>query len=200
MKTVVLLSGGLDSALVLAMALRDGEASALTIDYGQRHRREIESARAVADHYCVPHTIASIDPVLFGGSALTFDRDVPDGAAAEPDATYVPARNTVLLALATARAESTGARCIAIGANADDAGGYPDCRRKYLEAFRGVLTTGTVGHVWLSAPLLGYTKSDVVDLAKQVGVPTDLTWSCYQGGAEPCGTCGACESRNEAMR
>lgn len=87
MKTVVLLSGGLDSALVLAMALRDGEASALTIDYGQRHRREIESARAVADHYCVPHTIASIDPVLFGGSALTFDRDVPDGAAAEPDAT-----------------------------------------------------------------------------------------------------------------
>lgn len=200
MKTVVLLSGGLDSAVVLAMALRDGEVSALTIDYGQRHRREIESAKAVADYYAVPHLVAKVDPAVFGGSALTCDREVPDGAAVEPDATYVPARNTVLLALATARAESIGARCIAIGANADDAGGYPDCRRKYLESFREVLLTGTVGHVWLTAPLLGYAKNDVVDLARQIGVPIELTWSCYRGGDDPCGTCGACELRNEAMR
>ena len=202
MKTVVLLSGGLDSATVLGLAVAQEGASdveALSINYGQRHRRELDSAKDLAAHYGVVHTMVSVDPVLFGGSALTSGPEAPEGAASEPDATYVPARNTVLLALAAARAEAVGAKVVSIGANADDAGGYPDCRRKFLESFREVLLIGTVGHVWVSAPLLSLTKSGVADLATELGVPIDLTWSCYRGGDEPCGTCGACELRNAAL-
>lgn len=193
MKSVVLLSGGLDSAVSLA-AERDA-VEALTVDYGQRHIREIDAARQIAKYYNVPHTVVKLDPVLFGGSALTGDVDVPDGAATEPDATYVPARNTVLLALAASRAETIGARCVVIGAHADDAAAYPDCRRQYIEAIRDVLSEGTVGHVWVKAPFLGYTKAEIVQLADDLGVPIELTWSCYRGEEEPCGTCGACVGR-----
>lgn len=191
MKTVVLLSGGLDSAVTLAM---HPDADCLTVDYGQRHRREIDSARKVAAHYGAAHTVATVDPILFKGSALTDDIKVPDGHAESPDATYVPARNTVLLALAAAYAESIGARKIVIGANADDAAGYPDCRSSYIQAFRDVLLQGTIGHVWVAAPLLGFTKVGVLALATELDVPVELTWSCYAGMDVPCGTCGACSA------
>jgi 7-cyano-7-deazaguanine synthase len=189
--TVVLLSGGLDSAVCLAM--QTGPVDCLTVDYGQRHRREIQAAADIAKMYGANHTIVTLNPELFAGSALTGAVEVPDGHAKAPDATYVPARNTVLLALAAARAESIGSRRVVIGANADDAAGYPDCRRKYLEAFRDVLQQGTVGHVWIQAPLLGMTKSEVRQMADELGVPVDWTWSCYAGGDTPCGVCGACQ-------
>lgn len=196
--TVVLLSGGVDSTVALAMKLDAGfEVEALTVDYGQRHRREIESASKIAHHYRVEHRIVSVTPELFSGSALTSDAEVPDGVATEPDATYVPARNTVLLALAAARADSIGARNVIIGANADDAAAYPDCRASYITAFRDVLIEGTIGHVWVSAPLLYMHKPKIIERAKQLNVPLELTWSCYQGGDEPCGTCGACISRGD---
>lgn len=195
MKSLVLLSGGLDSAV--ALANEPSVIEALTVDYGQRHSREIDSARRLAAYYGVPHTIVSVDPRLFEGSALTTEA-VPDGVAAEPDATYVPARNTVLLALAAARAEVIGAGIVVIGCNADDFNAYPDCRRKYLEAFRDVLSEGTLSHVWVSAPLLDLTKADVVALSKDLEVPVDMTWSCYRGGVVECGKCGACLTRIDA--
>lgn len=197
MKTVVLLSGGLDSAVALANA--PDVVEALTVDYGQRHVREIASARKIAAHYNVPHTIVNLDPILFRGSALTVPkRELPEGAATSPDDTYVPARNTVLLALAAARAEVVGARSVVIGCNADDFNAYPDCRRKYIEAFRDVLTEGTVSHIWVSAPFLNMTKTEVKKLGEDLGVPAGLTWSCYKGGVVPCGTCGACITRGAA--
>jgi 7-cyano-7-deazaguanine synthase len=189
MKSVVLLSGGLDSAVCLA--LEDEPVEALTVDYGQRHVREIDSARQVAKHYNVPHTVIELDPVLFTGSGLTTE-PVPNGVATQPDATYVPARNTVFLALAAARAEVLGAERVVIGANADDSAGYPDCRADYILAMRDVLQQGTVGHVWVSAPLLYLTKAEIQVKADELGVPA-VTWSCYQGGQTPCGECGACK-------
>jgi 7-cyano-7-deazaguanine synthase len=196
MKTVVLLSGGLDSAVALAAQNEDfSQIEALTVDYGQRHHREIRAASDIASFYNVTHTVSRIDPILFKGSALTGTGPVPARSATQPDSTYVPARNTVLLALAAARAESIGARTVVIGANADDANAYPDCRRGYIEAFRDVLQRGTLGHVWVQAPLLSMSKRDIIDRAQQLGVPVDLTWSCYVGGDQPCGQCGACQTR-----
>lgn len=198
MKTVVLLSGGLDSAVTLAM--QTDAVDCLTINYGQRHQREIWAAATIADYYNAHHTIVNIDARLFAGSALT-DRtmQLPNTPADTIDATYVPARNTVLLALAAARAETIGARRITIGANADDAAGYPDCRRAYIEAFRDVLNEGTRGHVWVDTPLITMTKPDIINAARQFDVPIDLTWSCYAGGDTPCGHCGACLLREQAL-
>lgn len=199
-KSVVLLSGGVDSTVALDMALKAGsDVTALSVNYGQVHSRELTAARQVAMHYAVRHIVANIDPILFAGSALTGDRDVPDGHAESPDETYVPARNTVLLALAAARAESMGADRVVIGANADDQAAYPDCRRSYLEAFRDVLQLGTVNHVWVSAPLLGLTKREIFEYAAGNEVPIWLTYSCYRGGMEQCGSCGACVSNKEMM-
>lgn len=193
--SVILLSGGVDSAVCLTMEQPDKEGvHTLTVDYGQRHRREIEHAAQIAQHFGVPNICVTVDPRLFGGSALTdISIDLPIGHAEEPDATYVPARNTVLLALGAAYAETVGARRLVIGANLDDAGAYPDCRARYIQAFRDVLIEGTIGHVWVHAPLLTFTKAEVILMAKGMGV-LDLAWSCYAGGPEPCGTCGACVS------
>jgi 7-cyano-7-deazaguanine synthase len=195
MKSLILLSGGLDSAV--ALALCDQPMEAMTFYYGQRHEKEVDAAKQIANHYNVPWGIAAIDPVVFGGSALTGHTEIPDGHAESPDATYVPARNTVFLAMAAARAETIGARSIVIGANADDAAGYPDCRADYIEAYRDVLQQGTLGHIWIQAPLLWRSKADIIKLANELNVPVDLTWSCYRGSETPCGTCGACISRGD---
>jgi 7-cyano-7-deazaguanine synthase len=195
MKSLVLLSGGVDSAV--SLAITNDPVEALTIDYGQRHNREIFAAQKIAAHYDVPWQLVNVDPVIFRGSALTNHAEVPDGHAESPDATYVPARNTVFLAVAAARAESIGANSIILGANADDAAGYPDCRAEYLWAYRDVLQQGTVGNIWISAPLLLNTKAEIMDMASELDVPIELTWSCYRGGENPCGTCGACVSRGD---
>lgn len=194
MDSVVLLSGGVDSTVALARELSrfGGQVRALTVDYGQRHIREVEAAKKVAEFYSVDHTIVAVDSFLFSGSALTGGAAIPKGHAENVDGTYVPARNTVLLALASALAESIGFGKIIFGANSDDEAGYPDCRAGYIESFRDVLAKGTVGHVWLSAPLMAMSKRNVVELGRTLGVPFHLTWSCYAGGESKCGVCGAC--------
>lgn len=201
MKSVVLLSGGLDSTLALAMAVRDGHSvEALTVTYGQTHAREVEAAQLIAEHYGVSQVRVAVSPVLFEGSALTGGADIPTAHADAPDSTYVPARNTVLLALAAARAEATGAKNVIIGANAADEAGYPDCRRKFIEAYRDVLQLGTLNHVWVMAPLLELSKSDILRRAYELDVPVEMTWSCYRGGLVQCGLCGACEAIESAQK
>lgn len=201
MKAVVLLSGGLDSTVALAMAVEAGyEIDTLTVNYGQRHAREVASAKRVAEYYGVPNVEVLLSRVLFGGSALTGDGDIPVGHATSPDATYVPARNTVLLALAAARAEAIGAGTVIIGANGGDAAGYPDCRREFIESFRDVLNLGTVNHVWVMAPLLDMSKAEILAHGHRLKAPVGRTWSCYQGGDYECGKCGACEELRSARQ
>ena len=176
--TVLLLSGGVDSAVALSM--QTGPVETLTIDYGQRHRKEIDAAKKISAHYGVNNTTIELDHRLLA-SALT-DRSIklPTGHATSPDSTYVPASNTVFLALAAARAESIGANRVVIGCNADD--------------FSDVLIDGTIGKVRVSAPLIGWTKRQIISEAYHRSVPLELTWSCTAGSDTPCGVCGACES------
>jgi 7-cyano-7-deazaguanine synthase len=192
---VVLLSGGLDSAV--ALAATTGGVDTVTVDYGQSHRREIDAAAEIADHYNVRNTVITIGGLRFD-SALTGLHSIPAGRATAPDATYVPGRNTILIALAASRAESIGADRVVIGCNKDDAAAYPDCRPNYLDAYRAVLRAGLNAEVNICAPLINHTKRDIAEMARHLDVPIGLTWSCYRGGEQPCGRCGACHLRREA--
>lgn len=203
---VVLLSGGLDSATALAIAASQGyDCNALTIDYGQRHHVEIERARSIALFMSVPHRTVRVDLAAFGGSALTDDTPVPHPASvAEIEsripATYVPARNTVLLSLALAWAETLEARDLFIGANVLDYSGYPDCRPEFLEAFEIVANLGTCAgsergaQFKIHAPLLQSTKAEIIERGAELGVPFQLTHSCYDPSSQglACGLCDAC--------
>ena len=209
--SVVLLSGGMDSATCLALASRrDPPVHALTVLYGQRHERELRSAQALARHFgAVSHVVLKlpIGPLL--DSALTHRR-VPLPRRPRKDGrippTYVPARNTILLALALGVAESRGARAIYLGANAIDYSGYPDCRPEFLRAFDALARRATrvgVEDGWapkIRAPLLRLTKRGVVELGERLGVPWALTWSCYAGGRRVCGVCDACRWRAKGFR
>jgi 7-cyano-7-deazaguanine synthase len=214
---VVLLSGGMDSATCLAQARADGfDVVALSFDYGQRHRFELEAAAAVARRLGArEHRVLRVDLASLGGSALTADVAVPkDRSDAEIGAgipvTYVPARNTVFLALALAAAEAWDADAIYLGVNALDTSGYPDCRPEFVEAFRRVAALGTRRGVegrpiGIRAPLEDDTKADVVRRALRLGVPLELTLSCYdprehEGRALPCGRCDACLLRARGFR
>ncbi|MBI4393165.1 MAG: 7-cyano-7-deazaguanine synthase QueC [Euryarchaeota archaeon] len=202
---VCLVSGGLDSTVAAAIAKAEGfTLHGLTIDYGQRHRREIEAARQVAKKLgFLGHITVRVDLSAFGGSALT-DRKmkVPRGRSAREmssdiPVTYVPARNTVMLSIALAYAEVIEAEAIFIGANAIDYSGYPDCRPEYMESFErmaGLATKRGVGGeaTKIRAPLIHLTKAAIVELGTKLGAPLDLTWSCYLGGKRPCGTCDSC--------
>jgi 7-cyano-7-deazaguanine synthase len=206
-KAVVLLSGGLDSATSAALARRDGwELYGLTVRYGQIHVREIEAARRVAAALeMARHLEIGVNLAEFGGSALTGTGAVPKDRpleTAEIPATYVPARNTVLLSLALAWAEVLGAERIVIGVNALDYSGYPDCRPEYIAAFErlaGLATrSGVEGHrlrVW--APLQHLTKADIIRLGVELGVDFGLTHSCYDPlpDGRPCGRCDSCRIR-----
>ena len=207
---VVLLSGGLDSAVTLAVMRADGYAvHALTIDYGQRHAVEIERAARLAAHYGAEHRVVSIDLRAFGGSALTAElsvpKDRPEGAGGIP-ITYVPARNTIFLSLALAWAEVLGAGAIALGVNAVDYSGYPDCRPEYLAAFERLARLATRVGVEsgsaprIVAPLIGLTKADIVRRGVALGVPFELTHSCYdpEDGAA-CGRCDSCRIRRRGF-
>lgn len=205
---VSLLSGGLDSAAVTAMALRDGfDVAALTVDYGQRHYVEIEAARQVAASLGIErHVVLSLDLRAFGGSALTADIEVPKtlhptapSSREQIPVTYVPARNTVFLSLALAWAEALGAGDIFIGVNALDYSGYPDCRPEFIQAFQDLARVATKAGVEgerfrVNAPLAQMTKADIVRLALELGVNVGLTTSCYDPGplGEACGSCDAC--------
>ena len=203
MHAVVLLSGGLDSATVLAMARSEGRVChALSFVYGQRHEVELAAARRVVDAAGVAeHIVFPIDLRLFGGSALTGDIDVPkDAVGAEGiPVTYVPARNTIFLAVALGFAEARGAEEIWIGVNAVDFSGYPDCRPEFIDAFRRVIVTGTRsgverGEPRIVAPLLRMTKSDIIRAGVALGVDYALTHSCYDPDREgrACGHCDSC--------
>lgn len=210
---VVLLSGGMDSATALAMAKADGyDVIALTIDYGQRHQREIDAAKALAKHFhAVDHRTVKVDLRAVGGSALTDPRiRVPEQRSLEEigqgiPPTYVPARNTIFLGYALALAEASGARAIYIAANSVDYAGYPDCRPEYYRAFQEVARLGTKRGVEgdgieIRAPLIQMSKADIVRRGQSFGVPWRLTWSCYYGGAKACGVCDSCQLRLKGFR
>ena len=210
MKAVVLLSGGLDSATALAIAKSEGRAChALSIVYGQRHRVELDAARRVAAAVGVAeHVISPLDLRVFGASALTADIDVPKNAVGAPGipVTYVPARNTIFLALAVGYAEARGAEEIWIGVNAIDSSGYPDCRPEFIAAFQQVIVTGTRsgvqrGQPRLVAPLLTLTKADIIRRGLDLGVDYSLTHSCYDPDAagRACGHCDSCLLRRKGF-
>jgi len=208
---VVLLSGGLDSYTAAAIARADGyRLFALTVRYGQRHMREIDAARAVAAALGVErHVELDADLSVFGGSSLTTEESIPKdrpldraGAPSEIPSTYVPARNTVFLALALAWAETLGARDIFIGVNALDYSGYPDCRPEFIEAFERLASLATAQGVGgarfrIHAPLQHLTKAEIIRKGLLLGLDYGLTHSCYDPGAggRPCGRCDSCALR-----
>ena len=209
-KAVVLLSGGLDSATVLAIAKSRGYAPyALSFRYGQRHAVELERAREVAARLgAVEHVVVDFDLRRFGGSALTADIDVPKDAPGTPVAagipvTYVPARNTIFLSFALAWAETLGASDVFVGVNALDYSGYPDCRPEYIAAFERMANLATKAGVEgaqalrIHAPLIEMTKADIVRAGLSLGVDYGITCSCYDPGPDgaPCGACDACRLR-----
>lgn len=203
---VCLLSGGLDSATVLAVAKRDGFlCHALSFDYGQRHKIELEAAARVAESLgAAAHVVMPIDLRVFGGSALTADIEVPkSGETVGIPVTYVPARNTVFLSFAVAWAEVLGASDIFIGVNAIDYSGYPDCRPEYIGAFERMANLATKAgvegrtRIQIHTPLIELSKRGIVELARRLGVDLSLTHSCYDPTPEgdSCGLCDSCRLR-----
>ena len=215
---VVLLSGGMDSAVVLAHLRHEGfDCHALSFDYGQRHRVELERATEVSKALgAASHRVATIDLRIFGASALTADIAVPKGRDVEHahdiPVTYVPARNTIFLAHALAMAESLGARDLGIGVNAIDYSGYPDCRPGFVEAFERLANLATRagveaaerGERWIRVhtPLLQLTKAGIIRRGRELGVDLSRTVSCYDPAptGDPCGTCDACQLRERGFR
>ncbi len=219
MKAVVLLSGGIDSTTTLAIARDAGrDCYALSFDYGQRHRHELNAARDVANSFgVVEHRVATIDLRAFGGSALTDDIDVPKdripptplpaGEGSQIPITYVPARNTIFLSFGLAYAEVLGAADIFIGVNAVDFSGYPDCRPQFIEAFERMANLATkIGvegrHITIHTPLIDLTKVQIIQRGLELGVDYALTFSCYdpQTDGRACGHCDSCLLRAAGFR
>jgi len=211
-RAVILLSGGLDSTTVLALARAEGlECHCLTVDYGQRHRVELEAARRVADALgAASHRVITLDLRAIGGSALTDDIEVPkdqDPESGEVPITYVPARNTVLLSLLLGLAEVVEADQLFIGANAVDYSGYPDCRPAFLRTFEDLACLATVAgaehgvRFRVRAPLLELSKTDIIRRGLELGVDYGLTWSCYDPTPDglACGHCDSCVLRRRGF-
>jgi len=205
---LVVLSGGLDSTVCMAMANRESATPplALTFDYGQRHRTELDRAAGVAGHYRSDHLVVQIDTAAWGGSALTDPSiEVPKGGSGHGiPTTYVPARNSIFLAVALGVAEARALDAVWIGVNAIDYSGYPDCRPEFIEAFRRVAETGQKRGVdgdpiAIRTPLIQASKSEIVVMGHELDAPLHLTWSCYQGGDTPCGVCDACLIRAQGF-
>lgn len=211
-RAVVLVSGGIDSATVLAMAASNGFATyALSFDYGQRHRREVVAAEKIAKAFGAQrHRVARIDLRVFGGSALTDEIAVPKGRTSEDrdiPLTYVPARNTIFLSYALAWAEVLDMRDIFIGVNAVDYSGYPDCRPEFITAFERLAELATKAGVegakfHIHAPLISMSKADIIRKANQLGVDFSMTHSCYDPTPEgrACGQCDSCQLRLKGFR
>ena len=211
---VVLLSGGLDSTTTLAIAIAQGyEVYSLSFDYGQRHNLELEAARRVAKSLGVKvHHILKIDMHLFGGSALTANVDVPKGRSEKEigagiPVTYVPARNTIFLAHALAWAEVIGAGHIFLGVNAIDYSGYPDCRPEFIALFETLSNIGTKAGIegrrfQIHAPLIKFSKADIIRKARELDVDLALTHSCYDPTLDglACGLCDSCQMRLKGFR
>lgn len=205
MKAVVLLSGGLDSTTTLAQAIDDGcEVTAISFRYGQRHTKELESAKNVCDHYGIDHVVIDLDLSSFRSALTRDDIDVPMDREGKLDEkipiTYVPARNITFLSIAAGLCESVDADRIYIGANVVDYSGYPDCRPEFFEAFENMLAKGTKAGVEgnpikIMLPIINDSKADIVRRGKALGAPLHLTWSCYNGGDKACGHCDSCRLR-----
>lgn len=206
MKAVVLLSGGLDSTVTIAKAIDDGmEVTALSFRYGQRHTRELESAKNVAAHYSIDHVILDIDLSNFRSALTRNDIEVPEDrresemAVDIPD-TYVPARNIIMMSIAAGLCESIDADRIYIGANAVDYSGYPDCRPEFFRKFQDMIAAGTKAGVegrpiTIEIPIIDLSKKEIVLLGKELKAPLELTWSCYNGREKACGKCDSCKLR-----
>ncbi len=205
-KTVVLLSGGIDSTTTLYYAKNKGyKCFALIFDYGQRHRRELRSAKAVAKSAKVPYTMMEIKLPWKGSSLLDRSKELPKGRSLkrmskEIPSTYVPSRNTIFLSYAASYAETIGADTIFIGANAVDFSGYPDCRPAFYKAFGKVIRIGTKKkNIKILTPLINMKKSEIIKLGRKLRAPLEKTWSCYAGGKRPCGVCDSCRIREKAF-
>jgi len=207
---VVLLSGGLDSAVTLASAIKDGyEPIALSFRYGQKHSKEIESAKAICNHYKIEHRIIDIDLSSFDSSLTKSGAEIPvDRKGKLQDnipTTYVPARNIIFLSIAAGVAESSGAGSIYIGANSVDYSGYPDCRPEFFRRFEEMLSAGTKAGtegnpIGIRTPILNLSKAEIVKKGKELNVPLHLTWSCYIGDQKACGRCDSCILRLKGFR
>ena len=205
---VVLLSGGLDSMVCAGLAREAGfEVLALTIDYHQRHRVELEAAKRIEASQADQHIILPIDLAAFGGSSLTSDAPVPKGGVeAGIPSTYVPARNTVFLSLALAWAEAAGARDLFVGVNALDYSGYPDCRPEFITAFENIANlatrAGNLGEAFtVHAPLQHSSKADIAREAQRLGLDPEMSWSCYdpEPDGRACGRCDSCRLRRSGF-
>ena len=205
-KAIVLLSGGLDSATTLYYAKAKGYAvHALVFDYGQRHRRELRSAMAVARKASVPFELVKISLPWKGSALLDKMIRVPRQLGKRIPSTYVPARNIIFLSFAASYAEAIGARAIFIGANAIDYSGYPDCRPEFFSAFqkaidKGLKTGVEKRGICILTPLVRMTKAEIIRLGIRLGVPYYMTWSCYEGGKIPCGVCDSCRLRAKGFQ
>ncbi len=199
---IVLLSGGLDSSTVTGLASSNGrKIIALSFSYGQRHSKEIESARKIANHYGCAHAVVGVDLSQIGGSSL-IDTSIDvehrklEEIGERMPTSYVPARNSVFLSVAFGMAESHGATSVYIGANSLDYSGYPDCRQEYFNSMEVSLNLGTSEskpkEIRIISPLVRLTKSEIIAMGTRLGVPYELTWSCYEGGNNACGKCDSC--------
>jgi len=208
-KAIVLLSGGLDSATTLYFAKKQGfSCFCLIFDYGQRHKKELASARKISRHARCPYKIIKFGLPWKGSSLLDGGLKLPAGHSArvkDIPSTYVPARNIIFLSFALSCAEAIKAEAIFIGAHIQDYSGYPDCRPEFYRAFRKVIIAGTKSGVEqnkisIKTPLITKDKSQIIRLGVRLGVPFALTWSCYQGKKKPCGECDSCYYRDKGFR
>ena len=208
-KSVVLLSGGLDSSTVLYYAKAKGyDTHCLIFDYGQRHRKEILAAKRIAALSKSPFHLVKIGLPWKGSSLLDNKINLPHGGKLDGEnipTTYVPARNIIFLSFAASFAEAIAAKHIFIGANAVDYSGYPDCRPKFIKSFQSMLAqglkTGVEGHtIKVETPLIHLSKARIIKLAEKLQVPLELTWSCYQGKQKPCGICDSCRLREQGFK
>ena len=215
MKALVLSSGGVDSSTCLALAVKKfGKENvvALSISYGQKHDKEIEASNRIAEYYGVEHIYLDLAPIFrYSNCSLLkqSDHDIPHESYAEqiaetdgsPVDTYVPFRNGLFISSAASIALSKGCSVIYYGAHSDDAAGnaYPDCSEAFNNAMRDAVYIGSGEQLTIEAPFVEMNKAGVVKLGLELGVPYELTWSCYEGGDEPCGTCGTCIDRQKAF-
>jgi len=207
-KAIVLLSGGLDSTVTLADSLKNGnETVALSFRYGQKHLRELDSAKAVADHYDIEHRIVDVDLSSFRSSLTDASEEIGkdrENIGSDIPGTYVPARNMIMLSVAAGLCESVDADAIYIGANSVDYSGYPDCRKEFFDSFEQMISKGTKAGaegrpIKIVTPILNMSKSDIVRYGKELNAPLHLTWSCYSGGGKACGRCDSCLLRSKGF-